>query len=146
MFKLLCIDGIAVGEELSLNSGETTFGRNDDNDICVLDSEVSRNHCKIYLSGGVVTVNDLNSRNGFFVNEVRHRDCYNIKVGDLLRLGNTTYMLYDDENPPANYNEIKEILSRVPREPQSVMMNILELQMSKTIVQVKDCIPPRDAE
>lgn len=146
MFRLICIDGVAVGEEVSLNYGETTLGRNDDNDICVLDPEVSRNHCKIYINKGIITVNDVNSCNGFFVNEVRHRDSYNIKAGDLLRLGNTTYMLYDDDNPPANYDEIKKILSKVPRVPQEVMMNILELQMSKTLAMSKDYVPNKETE
>jgi len=134
MFRLICIDGLAVGEELPILNELTTLGRNDDNDICVLDSEVSRHHCRITRNEHDLTVKDLGSRNGLYVNEVYHKDEHTLKPSDLLRLGNTTYMLYDDDNPPANYDEIKNILAKVPKAPHEVMMNILSLQMSQTIV------------
>ena len=143
MFRLICIDGLAVGEEISLTDAVTTVGRNDDNAICILDSEVSRNHCKLHLQDNAVVVEDLSSRNGVYVNETLHKGMYKLNPSDLLRLGNTTYLLYDDQNPPGNYHDIKNILAQVPKQPKEVMMNILELQMSQTIVLPKDTVPKK---
>jgi len=146
MYRLICIDGIGVGEEITLRNKVTTVGRNEDNVICILDSEVSRQHCNIVVTENTIQVEDLGSRNGVYINEVHRTGANQMSANDLLRIGNTTYLLYDDSNPPANYEEIKNILSTVPKPPQEVMMNILELQMSQTVVLPKDSVPDKGSD
>ena len=133
MFRLICIDGSGVGDEIPILEKIITLGRNDDNDVCILDSEVSRNHCKITHESDQLTIQDLESRNGLYINEVLSRDSQTLNSKDVLRVGNTSYLIYDDDNPPANYAEIKTILSLVPKAPEEVLINIMALQMSQTI-------------
>ena len=143
MFCLICISGLAVGEEISLRNKIMTLGRNDDNDICILDSEVSRHHCRITQDNRVMTVEDLDSRNGLFVNEIFYSESCGLKEKDFLRLGNTTYLVYDDANPPAYYKDVKKILAQSNKEPKEIIVNIMALQMSQTVTCSKDNIPKR---
>ena len=58
------------------------------NNIFVRDKNVSRVHCQIVVSNGAVTLTDLQSTNGTFVNNERTTECP-LKVNDLIRVGTT---------------------------------------------------------
>jgi pSer/pThr/pTyr-binding forkhead associated (FHA) protein len=67
---------------------EITIGRSPTNNIFVRDRNVSRVHCQIVVSNGTVTLTDLQSTNGTFVNNERATECV-LKVSDLIRVGTT---------------------------------------------------------
>jgi pSer/pThr/pTyr-binding forkhead associated (FHA) protein len=67
---------------------EITIGRSPTNNIFVRDKNVSRVHCQIVVSEGAVTLTDLQSTNGTFVNNERATECV-LKVSDLIRVGTT---------------------------------------------------------
>jgi len=67
---------------------EITIGRSPTNNIFVRDENVSRVHCQIVVSSGAVTLTDLQSTNGTFVNNERVTECV-LKVNDLIRIGTT---------------------------------------------------------
>jgi pSer/pThr/pTyr-binding forkhead associated (FHA) protein len=67
---------------------EITIGRSPTNNIFVRDKNVSRVHCQIVVSEGTVTLTDLQSTNGTFVNNERATECV-LKVNDLIRVGTT---------------------------------------------------------
>ena len=67
---------------------EITIGRSPTNNIFVRDRNVSRVHCQIVVSNGTVTLTDLQSTNGTFVNNERATECP-LKVNDLIRVGTT---------------------------------------------------------
>jgi pSer/pThr/pTyr-binding forkhead associated (FHA) protein len=67
---------------------EITIGRSPTNNIFVRDKNVSRVHCQIVVSDGAVTLTDLQSTNGTFVNNERSTECV-LKVSDLIRVGTT---------------------------------------------------------
>ncbi len=67
---------------------EITIGRSPTNNIFVRDKNVSRVHCQIVVSSGAVTLTDLQSTNGTFVNNERATECM-LKVNDLIRVGTT---------------------------------------------------------
>jgi len=67
---------------------EITIGRSPTNNIFVRDKNVSRIHCQIVVSNGLVTLTDLQSTNGTFVNNERITEC-GLKVNDLIRVGTT---------------------------------------------------------
>jgi pSer/pThr/pTyr-binding forkhead associated (FHA) protein len=67
---------------------EITIGRSPTNNIFVRDKNVSRVHCQIVVSAGSVTLTDLQSTNGTFVNNERTTECP-LKVNDLIRVGTT---------------------------------------------------------
>jgi pSer/pThr/pTyr-binding forkhead associated (FHA) protein len=71
---------------------EITIGRSPTNNIFVRDKNVSRVHCQIVVSDGVVTLTDLQSTNGTFVNNERTTETP-LKVRDEIRVGTTLLQL-----------------------------------------------------
>lgn len=65
------------------------IGRNTTNDIVLNDKMVSRQHAQlIVLENGQVSIKDLASSNGTFVNGNKITEC-NLKAGDIVKCGNT---------------------------------------------------------
>jgi hypothetical protein len=73
---------------------EISLGREPGNTLPVDDGYLSRRHCKVIRRGDRISVMDLNSYNGTFVNGQRiHEECF-LMPGDVVRIGRTT--LYVD--------------------------------------------------
>lgn len=65
------------------------IGRNSTNEIVLDDKMVSRQHAQlIVLENGQVSIKDLSSSNGTFVNGNKITEC-NLKAGDIVKCGNT---------------------------------------------------------
>jgi len=54
--------------ELSFDKEEVTVGRVRGNDIVLPKGNVSKHHCKLFVRGGEILVEDLRSTNGTYVN------------------------------------------------------------------------------
>lgn len=67
-----------------LREGEQTVGRATTCDVRLPHSSVSRAHAKLTLEGGRVTVADLDSSNGTFVNGARVTEPRGLELGDTL--------------------------------------------------------------
>src|SRR5690242_11798824 len=67
---LIAIAGPLNGTTVELESPEVTIGREAGNLVCVQSAWVSRRHCALRREGGSVVVQDLESRNGTFVNGI----------------------------------------------------------------------------
>jgi len=79
------------GREHTPEAG-ATIGRADC-DILLIDPEVSRRHAAIRSVNGGVAVEDLDSKNGTWVNEERITGIKELKPGDRIRFGNTVWHL-----------------------------------------------------
>lgn len=81
--------------EVPLAEGETVIGRGGEATISILGNLVSRKHARLVCADGRVTVEDLGSRNGVFVNGVRLVAPAMLEDGDTLLIGTTqlTYFL-----------------------------------------------------
>jgi len=66
-----------------------TIGRAPTNQIVLKDERCSRNHAEVFLSSGMWTLRDLESRNGTIVGNVMIRGDYQLKPGDVIRIGRT---------------------------------------------------------
>ena len=64
MARILVTQGDYKGQEIELLGKEIIIGREDDCDLSLNDTEVSRHHAKIYCENGVWHVADLDSANG----------------------------------------------------------------------------------
>lgn len=73
--------------DLELNEGTFAVGRNASCQLSLDDPLVSRRHAIFELSGGTVTIEDLNSRNGVIVNGHRIEAKINLNVGDRILIG-----------------------------------------------------------
>lgn len=75
--------------EVPLAEGETLIGRGGDARISILGSLVSRRHARLVCSDGRVTIEDLASRNGVFVNGARLAAPALLEDGDTVLIGTT---------------------------------------------------------
>ncbi len=75
------------GEAYSLSEGDTKLGRDGADIVFGADTGVSRMHASIVNEGGSLTINDLGSTNGTYVNGVKITAPTPVKPGDLVILG-----------------------------------------------------------
>lgn len=71
MWSLKILNGPLAGRLFQLKEGENLVGRTPECDIVLTSNGISKRHCKIILSGKSISVVDLQSSNGTFVNGVR---------------------------------------------------------------------------
>lgn len=70
--ELVIITGDAAGSRFELNNEVTTVGRHENSDLLLDDVSVSRHHALFTrTASGRVTLRDLNSLNGTYVNGAR---------------------------------------------------------------------------
>jgi pSer/pThr/pTyr-binding forkhead associated (FHA) protein len=82
----------ADGLVLNLPLGDVTLGRKaEQNGLVIPDGYISGRHCAFAVAADSLSVTDLGSTNGSFINGVRlERDApHELKAGDALRLGQT---------------------------------------------------------
>ncbi len=109
-----------AGTSVPLDEGVTTLGRDNGNTICLPDPSVSRRHAEISRRGEVLTLQDLNSRNGVKVNGVPRRSAV-IRVDDEFQIGKFTFQVARSSGrgsaDPAprttltNHPELKDVLT-----------------------------------
>ena len=82
-----------IGQETSginlIEGGAFRVGRASGNDLALKDADVSRFHAVFYASKSGIVVTDLSSLNGTFVNEKRISAPFDLKSGDIVRIGRT---------------------------------------------------------
>jgi pSer/pThr/pTyr-binding forkhead associated (FHA) protein len=86
--KLVVIEGPNEGREFEL-SGATTIGRDTSAGLVIDDPEASRRHSSLSVEGDTVTIEDLGSTNGTFLNGRRIFAAQRLKKGDKVRIGRT---------------------------------------------------------
>lgn len=83
---LVVLKGPEVGERFFLDRPELTVGRDPESGIFLNDITVSRSHAVLRLSGTEVTVSDVGSLNGTYVNGTRVDEAA-LGDGDLVQIG-----------------------------------------------------------
>lgn len=86
MAVLRTIKGLPPGQVFTLDKEAAVLGRHPDCDIVLEIGAVSRNHAKIVAADGEFFVEDLNSRNGTFVNDERVEGRRKLADNDQLRI------------------------------------------------------------
>ena len=82
-----------AGIELVLRQGENLIGRVPEAHIRIESPKVSRRHARIIVDGDSATVEDLESKNGTFVGDLRVKGARPLAHGDQLRLGQLAALL-----------------------------------------------------
>lgn len=80
-------------QKIALARGTTTLGRFQNSDITIDDPLVSRDHASIFLENDMLYINDLNSRNGVFVNECLVEQYARLYHSDTMRIGKTEFKI-----------------------------------------------------
>jgi pSer/pThr/pTyr-binding forkhead associated (FHA) protein len=94
-YKLIMRAGAEQGKEYPLEKNEIVIGRDQGNDIIIIDPEVSRRHARVFQQGGSFVIEDLGSTNGTYVNGQRLTGPYVLRSGELINLGEHISLLYD---------------------------------------------------
>jgi len=79
----------------SLPSSVTVMGRRHDCDVRIPLMSISRKHCEINHSNGVLKIRDLGSRNGTYLNGKRIDEA-SIQAKDSIKVGPLTFMFETD--------------------------------------------------
>jgi len=85
--KFIVNSGRSAGRGIAIKRQKLLIGRAEECDVRPLSEEVSRRHCEIVHGSGEVTVEDLGSRNGTFVNGRKIEVKTTLADGDILRIG-----------------------------------------------------------
>lgn len=99
---LKVISGPNAGAEIGLEKGRTyIIGKDSQSaDIVFQDMSVSRNHARLTISGeGILTIEDLGSKNGTAVNGAPVTELQAFIPQDLVAVGTTIFMAIDTEAP-----------------------------------------------
>jgi predicted component of type VI protein secretion system len=86
MSRLLLKFENSILREVPLGTRPVTIGRAPDNDIPIDNLAVSNYHARVYMEAGSLVVEDLNSLNGSFLNEIRVERAM-LKDGDSISIG-----------------------------------------------------------
>jgi adenylate cyclase len=79
-------------QEYIVQPGKNTIGRKGDNEITIADPSASRRHAEVGFNPlkDVITLTDLGSTNGTYVNRERVEDDRQLQNNDTIRIGGTT--------------------------------------------------------
>lgn len=89
MWTLILRSSEGDPQEYALQPGSNTIGRRSDNHICISDISASRVHAEfIYdVAADTLTLQDLGSTNGTFVNREKITQPYSLQPKDIIRIG-----------------------------------------------------------
>ena len=95
MSKLVCTHGLNKGDEFPVHEGTNTIGRANDSRVVLFDKKCSRKHAQIIKKGHHYSVEDLESRNGTYLNGKKLKSHTNktIRMSDRIRIGRTVLVL-----------------------------------------------------
>ena len=106
---LVIIYGANMGRIFELDGQVQRIGRDEDCELMLTQREVSRSHCSVTAGAEGVTVLDLGSTNGTFVNDERVQE-RTLQNGDRLRIGSTMLKFLSRGNVEKSYHD--EIVNR----------------------------------
>ena len=95
--RLKVIGGKNDGREIKISVPSFIIGRGEQAHLRPASDMVSRKHCAVNIKDGKVTVEDLGSRNGTFINGKAIDAPHTVEVGDTLRVGRC--LLYTSPSP-----------------------------------------------
>lgn len=100
------VEGNEAGRTFPLG-GEATAGRDPSQPIAVTDDQVSRRHASFTVAGDEVTIQDLGSRNGTYVNGQVLTGARRLVPGDQVRMGLTVLELRSPEQVAARGSAVR---------------------------------------
>jgi len=108
--KLVMFKADGQRKDVPITGPVTVLGRGEDCNLRLPVVDVSRRHCELRLSGDKLTVKDLGSSNGTYVNNKRINEA-GLDAGDRLVIGPVVFTVQIDGRP----EEIREVKTRGQR-------------------------------
>ncbi|MFZ5472041.1 MAG: diguanylate cyclase [Myxococcota bacterium] len=101
---LVVIYGLDLGRKYDLTKEQLVIGRSSKADIQIDQESISRNHAKV-SNGQQVTIADMGSTNGTYVNDEAITGPYSLRNGDLVKIGRTIFKFIAGGNIEAAYHD-----------------------------------------
>ncbi len=120
---LMTENGPEPGRQYKLDGGTTVIGRHPECDVVVEVGAVSRHHAQVMEIGGTYYLEDLNSRNGTFVNGDPVSGRQRLEIGDRIQVCDVNFLFRDNVIP----------LSMIDDEPSSVLITELPRDSSRVM-------------
>ncbi|MFN7133415.1 MAG: diguanylate cyclase [Myxococcales bacterium] len=102
---LVVIYGIDLGRKYELDTEEVVIGRSSKCDIQIDQESISRNHAKIRIGASGITIEDMGSTNGTFVNDELVVKTRALQNGDYIKIGRSIFKYIAGGNIEAQYHE-----------------------------------------
>jgi serine phosphatase RsbU (regulator of sigma subunit) len=98
MHYIVANNGPSAGQKYQLEGTKWVLGRHPDCNIVIEVNAVSRNHCQIIREGNDYQIEDLNSRNGTFLNDEVEKipGRRTLKIGDVIRVCEVSFTFGSD--------------------------------------------------
>ena len=102
--EIVFLTGPNKDKHFEISSASLRIGRSSSSDVQIPDEELSRNHCMIEVSSdGVLTITDLASANGTFLNgENIEGDTKPLKPGDEVSIGTSVFVITSPTSPSSS--------------------------------------------
>jgi pSer/pThr/pTyr-binding forkhead associated (FHA) protein len=107
--RLVIEKGRTPVRAIHLHQAETVIGRRRGTTLRIPSAEVSREHCRILMEDGYLTVEDLDSVNGTYLNGVPITSREVLRPGDRLQVGPIRFVV--------EYQLTQEVLDRLLHAP-----------------------------
>jgi DNA-binding NtrC family response regulator/pSer/pThr/pTyr-binding forkhead associated (FHA) protein len=100
------------------SSGDVIIGRSEAADLRIDDASVSRQHARLALDGGAITISDLDSQQGTYVNDIKLTGARALQPNDVIAIHKTTLIFHTTAAaaPPAVVLEMPALRQRVDDE------------------------------
>lgn len=113
-WKIQAITGEFTGQEINIDR-DMLVGRHQDADVLLQSAEVSRKHAALLLKEQALWVQDLNSSNGTFVNELKIENESQLQDGDIVQFASFKFSVFASA-PAVETVEQEEIEVQQPAE------------------------------
>ena len=125
MARLVISNGPDKGREYTLDDSQTV-GRLADNAITIVDNRLSRKNTSIKSENGQWVIEDLNSKNGTFLNNESITQRL-LSDGDEIRLGDTWLTFFRDETHPTTPSGMRLATEDTVRDVSSAVQDTQSL-------------------
>ncbi len=130
-FHLVQQSSTGAVNAIRLREGDNFIGRLLKSDVCNLDKSVSRQHARIEVSSGKVTIHDLNSTNGTFINNQQVQTAFLIPSQEV-RFGEMRYRLTSSHSDVGYDSGDVETMGLEPASAERALRHPLVAKLSKT--------------
>ncbi len=96
-------------DEVLLYGFRINIGRDEDNQVILNDSSVSRHHAQITVVDNKYYIEDINSKNGTYVNGKYLKAKMELKAGDIIRIGMSQFEIHIDQDSFAKLAPVIDI-------------------------------------
>jgi predicted component of type VI protein secretion system len=153
--RLVIEKGRTRTREVRLHSRETLVGRQRGCEVRIPSSEVSRRHCVLRVENGYLTIEDLRSVNGTFLNGMRVMSREIVRPGDHLEIGPVRFVVEYELSPQA-LDQISRLAQPAYVEAVEPVEDVLEVaevvqeappgEVLELPDEVNEFLPPQEAQ